>query len=456
MKPFNFNLAMGLAMVMGSTSALMVAPQAAQSVRAEPAESATLDLSPAPSPPLLTPIQMQAEIQPFCKHIDLDIALLLRAVLAKDRALSPLQLQQRLNRGWRASFDSHWQENTFDKVFHSYFYHYALSRHHALSPAQQAQLQHLRQDFEQTLSGMRVPAIVPMYNPVFEPTSAITPDYSFSFKNQQKDPGYTWLYRSSASDVSALEHELWAIETLLEKPASQLAATGVWRRYHQKQKDDPTQTSDFNFKQAAREVEQELLFLQQQRLLDTELLQTINWDTGFRPENVFFLSGDYATTALYGSTIFLIKQQHPRGIALNERGESEGFYQNLPYAWLLSTKGFWIFAMADKKEYLLPAYLSHGEIKGADIRGPRQLYSPHSRTGMPGALLRKYRKYYDPQTRQQCVMVLDIQDHWIGTLSLGTLRQPPRFKISPSAQHLDKNLLKRLPQGIIYTPAEAL
>lgn len=447
MKPFN----LGLVMVM-SAAISIVTPGTVQARQSTQATSVLSSLSPPP----LTPGQMQAEIQPFCAHIDLDIALLLRAVLAKDEALSPLQLQERLNKGWQASFDAHWQENAFDTVFHSYFYRYALSRHHVLSPAQQAQLKHLRQDFEQTLAGMRVPAITPTYHPMFEPTSAITPDYTFSFKAQPQVPGYTWLYRSSASNVSALEHELWAIETLLEKPASQLAATGVWRRYHQKQKDHPTQASDLHFKQAAQEVEQELLFLQQQHLLKTELLQTINWDTGFRPDNVFFLSGDYATTALYGSTIFLIKQQHPRGIALNEQGESEGFYQNLPYAWLLSTKGFWIFAMADKKEYLLPAYLSHSEIKGADIRGPRQLYSPHSRTGMPGALLRKYRKHYNRQTGQQCVMVLDAQGHWMGTLSLGVLRQSPGLKLSASAERLDENLLARLPEGIIYTPTESL
>ena len=189
MKPFN----LGLVMVM-SAAISIVTPGTVQARQSTQATSVLSSLSPPP----LTPGQMQAEIQPFCAHIDLDIALLLRAVLAKDEALSPLQLQERLNKGWQASFDAHWQENAFDTVFHSYFYRYALSRHHVLSPAQQAQLKHLRQDFEQTLAGMRVPAITPTYHPMFEPTSAITPDYTFSFKAQPQVPGYTWLYRSSA------------------------------------------------------------------------------------------------------------------------------------------------------------------------------------------------------------------------------------------------------------------
>lgn len=416
--------------------------------------------------------EMRAQIPALCRRLDLDFSVILEAVFRKDFSQPRPALLQRLERGWEASFQPHWQEEDFAAVLHAWIYLQDLSSQAQvlLSPQEQEHLSAVETLLYQALSTLRykLPDGDQRLEPPLIPHSGQERHYRLYFPDlpemqafeKQLSPAtqdrYRYLYRASASQASTRQHEIWALATLLEEPGAELAATAVWRRYQEGLQAGKTKAEAFA--QASRAVEGDMLSLSQNGDLDSELLSVINWDTGFRPQEVFFLSGDYRTTALYGSVIFIVEQERLRGIPLNEYGQSRGFYQRLPYSWLLSPKGLWIFAVADRHEYLLPAYLDHSEILGVDVRAEREPFSPEAtRTGRPGPLLRQYRKYFDRRSGQLFVYVLDAQEHWIGTLFKTPLKakQIPAQPWPLSKQKMPSEILAHLPQGSQFVPAQS-
>ena len=71
------------------------------------------------------------------------------------------------------------------------------------------------------------------------------------------------------------------------------------------------------------------------------------------------------------------------------------------------------------------------------------------RTGSPGQLLRKYRKYQSKQGLQ--VYIFDAQDRWMGTLSTAKNLAPcPGGCAQISPERLPSHVQKLLPEGVIY------
>lgn len=413
----------------------------------------------APNMPYLYASSLQEYFPDFNQIVGIDLDVVLQAMLARDQQPQN-HWAERLSRGWGASFKDDWAEAYFAEVFQVWFYLSWWQKHQpqALDQEQQQHLAAIQTQMLAILAVNRVQVSQTSPMPLYSPSTALKNDYSVSLAEladaQPLNPkrSYEYLYRASASEATPQLHEQWAIDTLLEKPGSQLAATRVWKYFSKALKQGLSEAQAFE--QSARLVEQHLQQDIQSGEFLTEQLAVINWDTGFRPEDVLFLSGDYATTALYGSVIFIIKQQQPRGIPLNEYGTKTGFYQRLPYQWLLSPKGFWIYAVADKAEYVLPAYVAHSELVGVDVRDERTfLVKEAKRTGQPGILLRKYRKQYDSQAKQLLIHIIDPQNRWMGSFSeqpLPTYFQPPA---EPSAVLLPLAVRQYLTnQGYLSTP----
>lgn len=416
-----------------------------------------------PSAAQISKQQALAMIPETCQRLDLDLAYLLAAVVYKDFSglNTPEIFKQRLQSGWELSFQPQWAEASFPQVFHSWFYLH-LDAH--LDSEAQRHLKEIEVEIQKQTESLRLALPDPdaFLSPELSPHSGQRSDYTLWLSQApsiqalfaKEKPEYRLLFRASASTASLAEHERWALATLLEEPGAQLAATAVWRRYHDHLKAGKTKA--LAFREASHEVEANLAVLVERGDLEPELLSAINWNTGFRPEEVFFLSGDYATAALYGSVIFIIAQQQERGIPLNEYAQMTGFYQHLPYEWLLSIKGFWIFAVADKAEYLLPAYVDHAEILGVDVRAERRSFEANAtRTGIPGPVLRKYRKYYDTESQQLFVYVLDAQNHWLGTFfkTQKLAVSVPQQTWPLSAQVLPEAVLENLAAGVVYLRA---
>lgn len=387
--------------------------------------------------------------------LGLDLGVVLTAVVQKDYApdRQHKQRQQRLQRGWAESFLPDALDHHFDTVFHAWCY---AEGHPALTADQRQHVAALREQIRARLQSLHMNADQASGGPILRPFSAQPLNYQVDLSrfspplSPEQKQLYRHLYRASASQAEPLQHESWALETLFERPGSALAATQVWRYLGEQQKQMGVAQA---FQAGIQQVEAQLQASLDNGEFESEYLKVINWDTGFRPDQLFFLSADYTTTALYGSVIFLVEQAELRGLPLNVYGQDQGFYRQLPYRWLLSEKGFWIFAVADRAEYVVPAAIQHGEIYGVDVRGPRQLQREGMRTGAPGQLLRKYRKYQSKQGLQ--VYIFDAQDRWMGTLNTAKEFMPcPGFCSQTSLERLPSEVQKILPAGVIYHAPE--
>jgi len=363
-------------------------------------------------------------------------------------------------------YRDNWQQVYFTEVFHGYYYLRMLMHEYqcrGTAPIMKV-LEDLDRDILAAVKTVEVLVddgiITP--DPVFSPFSGITATgYRINLirdglklvKLSYDEEEYRYLYRGSFSGDSKLHREKWAITTMLEKPDGYLAAARVWRLYSEySQSGLPP---DQAISRAISRIQGHVLELINQDLFQREILSAINWDMGFTCDDFIFFSGDYSTAALYGDVIYIIRQIEPRGIPINDYTFATSFYRNLPYHWLISLKGFWLYSFVDRQEYMLPVFVSHAEVAGCDIREERTLIVPEAIiTGNPEKLLRRYRKYFDREKNQLFVLVLDSANRLMGTLSEHEISAPPLLRLVPSPETIPAEIKSYFTEArLFYLPA---
>ncbi|MDP7420622.1 MAG: hypothetical protein QGH40_02025 [bacterium] len=409
----------------------------------------------------------------FCELVDLNLYYNIDGFIYKDFHTFTTAKETRsflrdiCETAYRHSRRENWMQMYFTEVFHGYYYFRMLVGEYRLqcAPRLRLVLEKLDREIKRAVKTVDVPVddgiITP--DPVF-PRISGKPAAGYRI-NLLKDAletitisfdkdDYRYLYRGSFSSDSRLQREIWVIITMLEKDEGYMAASRVWEIYYANRENGFS--AEQAMSRAIAEVQENVLRLLKRGLFEKEIVPIVNWDMGFEYDDFIFFSGDYGTAALYGDMIYIIRQEEPRGIPINEISYAISFYRKLPYNWLISLKGFWLYSFVDRQEYIIPVFISHAEVAGCDIREERTRIVPEAViTGKPGKLKRRYRKYFDREKNQLFVVVLDHENRLMGAFSEKTFSGLPTLDLPSSTEVIPPEVIDYFTNNkIFYQPVK--